>query len=151
LTAGKGAASGGDDGLVGATGNAANTFADVIDGLVWLSGSDSVLQPTMVANAMNNEIQKRFMICPLSLASFPKHSTSQFLHGIRQLDVERRDPAGIVSNEVDTDPIPSIEPFRVVVHALGHQRHAGHESKGGDEVNELVLAMELAALERPTW
>jgi len=53
--------------------------------------------------------------------------------------------------EVDADPIANIEPFRVVVHVLCHERHAGHESKGGDVVHELVLSMEFAAIERRTW
>ena len=46
--------------------------------------------------------------------------------------------------EVDAHCVPNVEPFRMVVHLFGDQRHARLEAPGIYEVAELVCSVKLA-------
>src|SRR5437879_2150035 len=73
----------------------------------------------------------------------------ELLHRLGELEVARRDPAGVMSGEVDDHPVVHVEPLGVVVAALGDERYGGHEAERLDEAVKFVLAVQLAFFERP--
>ena len=55
-----------------------------------------------------------------------------------------------MGGEVDTNGVPDVEPFGMMVLALRDERCADHEPERGDEIGNLVRAIQLAAFELPT-
>src|ERR1700687_4105209 len=67
----------------------------------------------------------------------------------RQLEIQIADTFNAVGIQIDDHFVPDIEPLRMMVHRFGHQRHASHVPKGGDEVLALKGAVQLAIHKTP--
>src|SRR6266849_3594132 len=78
-------------------------------------------------------------------------SRSENLIDLRgQLEIQIADAFDAVGIQIDDHFIPDVEPLRMMVHGLGHQRHAGHVSKGSDEVLALEGSVQLAVRKAPS-
>src|SRR5262249_32335722 len=60
----------------------------------------------------------------------------QAIHGLGELDVPFRDPAGIVGGKRHLDLVIDVEPFRMVIELLRDQRRARHEAERFVEIFE---------------
>ncbi len=54
-----------------------------------------------------------------------------------------------MGRQLNGDAVEGVGPFRMVATRLGIERHAGHESKGRNEVRKLIFAMEFVAAMLP--
>ena len=69
---------------------------------------------------------------PGSAGQFPSRS----VHRACKLNVLHRQAISVVRRKQNLDRFVDIRPFGVVVHALGHQSHLGHEPEGFHEIAE---------------
>ena len=68
--------------------------------------------------------------------------------GVGKADIALRQSAGIMGGEDDLDAVVDVEPFGMMVHLLGDQRHLAHEAPGLDEGAEVIgLADGVAVLD----
>lgn len=73
-----------------------------------------------------------------------KGSDQRFSFG-RPIQIFLGDAACVVGCKLNGDMVEGVGPFRMVTTRLGIKCHAGHKSKGRDEVRKLILAMEFVA------
>lgn len=69
---------------------------------------------------------------------------------MRELDVTRGDPPGIVRHQIDYDAVVDIRPLGVVVHPFGDECHRAHERKGAGEIGKEEFPVKLSAGECPS-
>src|SRR5450432_508964 len=85
-------------------------------------------------------IRERRSRISLSLhAGYYNYLRRQPIHRFRQLDVELGHAAGVVGGKRHLDLLVDIEPFRMVIELLGHQRGPRHEPEGLVEIPEYEL------------
>jgi hypothetical protein len=80
----------------------------------------------------------------------PLHS-EDLVDLFRQLEIQIADPLNAVGVQVDHDLIPYVEPFRMMVHPLGHQSHLRHFSECRHEILALEFLVQLAVLQAPAF
>src|SRR5580658_8911593 len=61
-------------------------------------------------------------------------AAENFIDLFRQLKIQVADSLHTMAVQVDYHFVPYIEPFRMMVHPLGHQRHLRHLPESGYEI-----------------
>ncbi len=87
---------------------------------------------------------------PITAAAASQRSAISVDFG-RQLEIQVADALHAVGIQIDHDFVPHVEPFRMVVHGLRHQRHLRHFPEGGRKILTLKCPVELAICQTPAF